>query len=206
MKLNPVAERLLRIHKSMVRFRGRKTTSVDLSKSCRICLESTLDPEDQWIEPCSCRGTVQWVHHECLKIWIQVSDRKTCDICNSEYRVKADTSIFKQYSQQICWALTCGIILGCFFLSKRAFGFRTIWSSQYIRLTYICIALILTVLDIALSYLCPDFYTEVNLALGGDSMYQENLVFVFVYMHRILSCLYAKIPWQNDIQIQSVNS
>lgn len=37
---------------------------------CRICLE----PDDgSLIEPCSCKGSVRYVHENCLKQWIQTS-------------------------------------------------------------------------------------------------------------------------------------
>lgn len=41
---------------------------------CRICLESG------GVYPCLCRGSLA-VHPECLRRWIKISDRKTCEIC-----------------------------------------------------------------------------------------------------------------------------
>jgi hypothetical protein len=52
-------------------------------KVCRICLDS------EWclISPCDCKGTVQYVHLECLKKWRTISKRFKCEICNSYYQI-----------------------------------------------------------------------------------------------------------------------
>lgn len=46
---------------------------------CRICLE---EGGGQF---CSCTGTCGLVHPECLQKWIDISGRKTCEICLSKY-------------------------------------------------------------------------------------------------------------------------
>jgi hypothetical protein len=56
--------------------------------SCRICLES--DRQGDLISPCSCIGTVQFVHKDCLRQWrttcINPYNVVHCDICHAEYR------------------------------------------------------------------------------------------------------------------------
>lgn len=42
---------------------------INQSKACRICFES----EGVKISPCNCTGTVQFVHSECLSLWIRKS-------------------------------------------------------------------------------------------------------------------------------------
>lgn len=41
--------------------------------SCRICLSDEVDhPDDPLIAPCTCRGTIQYIHANCLKHWIEL--------------------------------------------------------------------------------------------------------------------------------------
>ena len=48
--------------------------------TCRICLE----PNDL-ISVCNCDGTSKWVHEECIKKWVSIRRRDTCEICNAKY-------------------------------------------------------------------------------------------------------------------------
>ena len=62
-KTNPVFIELLE------EMNSNKSTQYDIvdniQPSCRYCLMS----DNQLINPCSCKGTNQWVHLECLKKW-----------------------------------------------------------------------------------------------------------------------------------------
>lgn len=60
------------------------------STMCRICLESTS--VDDLISPCVCRGTQQWVHEQCLKLWLiqsekDVKDLTSCEVCKAPFRM-----------------------------------------------------------------------------------------------------------------------
>jgi len=48
--------------------------------TCRICLE----PGDL-ISVCNCDGTSKWVHEECIKKWVSIRRKNTCEICHGEY-------------------------------------------------------------------------------------------------------------------------
>ena len=41
-------------------------------KSCRICYENHNLSKNPLLYPCKCKGTIKWVHHECLIKWIQM--------------------------------------------------------------------------------------------------------------------------------------
>lgn len=56
---------------------------------CRICRDEGNDLND-FISPCSCKGSVEHVHKECLNQWLSVN-RNTekylkCQECNAEYK------------------------------------------------------------------------------------------------------------------------
>lgn len=56
---------------------------------CRICRgEGT---EDQpLLHPCKCRGSIKYIHQDCLMEWLKHSNKSTkqCDICNTPYRFR----------------------------------------------------------------------------------------------------------------------
>ena len=57
---------------------------------CRICLEE--DELNNLISPCLCKGTLKYVHKNCLNEWRIVSNNeinmKKCSTCNFEYIIK----------------------------------------------------------------------------------------------------------------------
>ncbi|KAL0095692.1 hypothetical protein J3Q64DRAFT_1828277 [Phycomyces blakesleeanus] len=66
------------------------------TKSCRICGDDEEESDTErlyqtnpLIRPCMCKGTMMYVHVECLEKWRQVSPRKqswvSCDYCGYEY-------------------------------------------------------------------------------------------------------------------------
>ena len=67
-------------------------SSLDDTKCCRICLEST-DSEDPFaagrlIAPCQCRGTSAWVHRGCLDRWRATQEDRAfsqCTECRFSY-------------------------------------------------------------------------------------------------------------------------
>ena len=50
---------------------------------CRICLDTTQP--STFISPCSCRGTLKYVHPSCLQKWQSSTHRISCEICQSKY-------------------------------------------------------------------------------------------------------------------------
>lgn len=64
--------------------RGLQRSATSLSsasqqgpKECRICLAS--DNQEDLVQPCSCTGSVQYAHMECLKAWVQ--ERCNLQVC-----------------------------------------------------------------------------------------------------------------------------
>jgi len=81
---------------------------------CRICAEE--DSCDSLVVPCSCSGTMKYVHKKCLIKWLNYSGKKgetlcdghaTCSICGDPYKVKWNRPHFGQYllekSELISW-------------------------------------------------------------------------------------------------------
>ncbi|CDK29211.1 unnamed protein product [Kuraishia capsulata CBS 1993] len=53
--------------------------------TCRICrCEST--PEDPLYHPCKCKGSIKYIHQDCLMEWLAHSKKDSvCDICHEKY-------------------------------------------------------------------------------------------------------------------------
>ena len=77
---------------------------------CRICLETDYN----LINPCSCRGSAEFVHTHCLEKWRGLdSDLKKytyCDVCNSKYNTNLVlfTELIPDYNKSL---------LFCFFIN-----------------------------------------------------------------------------------------
>jgi hypothetical protein len=68
---------------------GQKTEN----GQCRFCLET--DSLGNLISPCSCKGTFQYVHNECLLKWYSHASDKAlkCSVCQEEYEKAYDINL-----------------------------------------------------------------------------------------------------------------
>lgn len=57
--------------------------------SCRIC-RGEATRSQPLIHPCKCRGSIKYIHQDCLLEWLKHSNRSTskCDICNVPYKFR----------------------------------------------------------------------------------------------------------------------
>ena len=55
--------------------------------SCRICYgdSSEINP---LIDPCECKGSVQFIHRRCLYTWLHIATRNQCELCNTTYEIE----------------------------------------------------------------------------------------------------------------------
>ena len=62
---------------------------------CRFCLDGAKTGANPLLEPCVCRGSIQFVHLLCLNRWrLQGTgdSRDTCPICHTIYRIEFEDS------------------------------------------------------------------------------------------------------------------
>ena len=52
--------------------------------SCRVCYgaDTRTNP---LLNPCDCRGSIEFIHQQCLTQWIHVSLSQQCELCKTEY-------------------------------------------------------------------------------------------------------------------------
>lgn len=66
-----------------------------MKPQCRIC----LDEDGELFSPCLCRGSVKYVHRECLNTWLAAAqDPLRCTICRAPYLRRS----LKYYMQDCC--------------------------------------------------------------------------------------------------------
>lgn len=62
----------------------------DEERTCRICFGE--EERESLIAPCACRGSMQYVHADCLREWIaktqNLENRRTCGQCKASYKVR----------------------------------------------------------------------------------------------------------------------
>ncbi|VVB10643.1 unnamed protein product [Arabis nemorensis] len=85
--------------------------------TCRIC-QSPEEPDNQLRHPCACRGSLKYVHTNCLFLWINRRRTKHCEICKRSY------SIVPVYSDNAPERLPCHEFLMGMLL--RAFRFMNL--------------------------------------------------------------------------------
>jgi len=70
--------------------------------TCRICLE---DYPFDFISPCNCRGSLQYVHKTCLDEWrlrhhADHSNRIRCQECLAPFNYEVDDSILSDFGSE----------------------------------------------------------------------------------------------------------
>ena len=72
-------------------------------KECRICFETT--DQNNMLSPCSCNGTMAYIHSFCLKNCIQSNDERICRICHQIWRgvtiVKKNKNFFDYLKEEL---------------------------------------------------------------------------------------------------------
>lgn len=48
---------------------------------CKFCLESNDTSKNPFIEPCDCRGSMKFVHEQCLTRWRRLNPARNADFC-----------------------------------------------------------------------------------------------------------------------------
>jgi hypothetical protein len=68
----------------------------DVEIVCRFCLDGTKTPGNPLLEPCECKGSIQFVHKLCLIRWRHQNverNGEVCLLCNTTYKIPLDTGL-----------------------------------------------------------------------------------------------------------------
>jgi len=87
---------------------------------CRICFagQDEVDTLGKLISPCKCRGSMKWIHVDCLNQWRRASKKESsffrCDECRHEYSFRIN-SAYLLTTRPIQTSLTLAIFTGTAF-------------------------------------------------------------------------------------------
>ncbi|XP_044273809.1 E3 ubiquitin-protein ligase MARCHF7-like isoform X10 [Varanus komodoensis] len=87
-------ERLQKIKESLL----SEDSEEEEGDLCRICQMSSTSATNLLIEPCKCTGSLQYVHQECMKKWLQSKINSgssleavtTCELCKEKLHLNLD--------------------------------------------------------------------------------------------------------------------
>lgn len=62
----------------------------ETTRVCKICQSSLDDTDNQlsFVHPCKCKGSIKYIHEECLNEWISLSKKTKCEICGYSFQFK----------------------------------------------------------------------------------------------------------------------
>ena len=72
---------------------------MESERTCWICLGNE---NTEWVSPCVCRGTSQWVHSRCLRDWLYSDERvkPRCPQCMTNYRIVEKSSYIISFGRR----------------------------------------------------------------------------------------------------------
>ncbi|CCE72676.1 Piso0_000266 [Millerozyma farinosa CBS 7064] len=86
----------------------------DTEKSCRVCRGEGTESQPL-LHPCKCRGSIKYIHQNCLMEWLKHSNKSTkkCDICNTPYQFRTiyDQNMPKRIPVKLIWDKLLSIFL-----------------------------------------------------------------------------------------------
>lgn len=57
------------------------------SRQCYICLDTSSAGDMDWVHPCRCTGTMAWVHKGCVLRWVKIHKVYFCPQCLTPYLI-----------------------------------------------------------------------------------------------------------------------
>jgi len=82
-------------------------------QGCRICYDFTSVPPNELISPCGCKGSLQYIHRDCLTHWRQsradryplplrnYDDALKCEICHKKYMIRTPLEFKRSFRVQV---------------------------------------------------------------------------------------------------------
>ena len=64
--------------------RNASRLNYDPDAICRICFSDNVDNLENF---CDCKGSIKYMHRECLIKWMEASRNNICRVCNKEFNI-----------------------------------------------------------------------------------------------------------------------
>lgn len=115
-----------------------------LKRQCWVCFGTEQDDVNTqdviWVCPCKCKGTMKWVHEECLQRWVDEKQKRTnsirvsCSQCRANYVLAFPPAnrfvrLIELYDKLLYGSspfVAVSVVLGSFYLCCASYGFISI--------------------------------------------------------------------------------
>eukprot|EP01105_Mastigella_eilhardi_P021193 TRINITY_DN5108_c0_g2_i1.p1 TRINITY_DN5108_c0_g2~~TRINITY_DN5108_c0_g2_i1.p1 ORF type:complete len:340 (-),score=72.13 TRINITY_DN5108_c0_g2_i1:403-1422(-) len=107
-------------------FGGGRDYELQEQRVCRNCHDTA---GDDFIAPCSCAGSMKWVHRSCLDQWRAASPNSmsfyVCDVCKTHYKLRQRSNIRCQAYTRFVLYCVCdvAVVVGLIGLVMMILGF-----------------------------------------------------------------------------------
>ncbi|XP_035229333.1 E3 ubiquitin-protein ligase MARCH3-like [Stegodyphus dumicola] len=75
-----------------------KVSDLENSPMCRICYNG--NSRERLLKPCQCKGTIKYVHRNCLERWLESTNCETCELCHFHFHTKRTRKSFWDWCRQ----------------------------------------------------------------------------------------------------------
>jgi len=120
------------------------TNNSQQKRQCWVCFgtdqDETQDQDVIWVCPCKCKGSMKWVHEDCLQRWIDEKQKRvhslrvSCSQCKTNYILSFPPAsrfirFIEQYDKLLYGSspfVAVSILVGSLYLCSASYGFITI--------------------------------------------------------------------------------
>ena len=185
-------------------------------RACRICSDNVCNIDDKWIKPCGCKGSILWVHHNCLKKWMEYSNGTKCTTCGNNYKISklnTNNSLLSRilFNYKFIYILSIYLLGVIYFtLFKLSMTLNQKYKGYFFNWFYvirgICILSIL--FYIGFYFLCNFFNKKLvedvqtpNLILDVDNIFISSLFVIPLDIYKIFIHIFQKEEELSQIEI-----
>ncbi|XP_015914081.1 E3 ubiquitin-protein ligase MARCHF2 [Parasteatoda tepidariorum] len=101
--------------------------NLENNQMCRICYSGPS--RERLLRPCKCKGTIEYVHRNCLERWLETTNYEACELCHHHFTTrrtrKSCWEWWKQEDTQNDRRNLAGDCTCCLFLTP--LGVATFW-------------------------------------------------------------------------------
>uniref|UniRef100_A0A914CCU3 RING-CH-type domain-containing protein n=1 Tax=Acrobeloides nanus TaxID=290746 RepID=A0A914CCU3_9BILA len=84
-----------------VNFSSDNEEEEENERICKICYGVDNLPDEEWLAPCKCSGTIKWVHRHCLTRWLQNApyvQQEQCNACKYFYKKRFSVKALRDWT------------------------------------------------------------------------------------------------------------
>lgn len=196
--------------------RIREKMHYEKGRTCRICSDSICEVGDKWIRPCGCKGTILWVHHNCLKKWMEYSNSSKCSTCGKIYKVNKlnkncsilSKFLFNTITVQILSIYLVGVIYFVFY------EFSKFWHQKYYGLFFHWFYIIRGIAVTSILFYIAFYFVSKrvneklvedvespNILLEDDNIFLSSLFYIPLDVLKILKKMFHKDENLSTVEI-----